>query len=257
MPTSATPQQGDIVTSEPPEPNYWAGAAATLFYVLAVFLISYVVIVAVAFLWFRDRVSDATNPINDGPLVALVTLIGNPVQIALCAAIARWRAGGGAAEYLGLTRFSLRDFLIGFLALAALTTAIDGTSYLVGIEVVPTFEVDTWTTARASGWLWPLLAAVVVVGPAGEEIMFRGFLFRSWVTPDRRGIIAVLLITLIWSGMHIQYDLFGISQVFLSGLVLGWIRWRSGSTALTSLLHMLVNLVATLETILKTGWSAT
>jgi membrane protease YdiL (CAAX protease family) len=257
MPTSATPQQGDIVARDPPKPNYWAGAVATLFYALAVFVFSYVVIVVVAFLWFRDRVSDTANAINDGPLLALVTLIGTPVQIALLFAIAHWRAGGGAAAYLGLTRFSLRDFLIGFVAIVALMTAIDGTSYLLGIEVVPTFEIDTWTTARASGWLVPLLAAVVVVGPVGEEVMFRGFLFRGWVTPDRRGVIAVLLITLIWSGMHIQYDLFGIAQVFLSGVVLGWIRWRSGSTALTSLLHMLVNLVATVETILKTGWSAT
>ena len=49
----------------------------------------------------------------------------------------------------------------------------------------------------------------------------------------------------------------GITQVFLTGLVLGWVRWRSGSTTLTSLLHMLVNLGATVETIIKMGWSAT
>jgi len=67
----------------------------------------------------------------------------------------------------------------------------------------------------------------------------------------------VLVITLIWSAMHIQYDLFGITQGFVTGLVLGWIRWRSGSTALTILLHMLVNLGATTEAILKVGWSAT
>jgi uncharacterized protein len=256
MSMPATPQQGDIVAGEPPKPSYWAGAAATLFYALGVFVLAQVVVIAVAFLWFFDRVSGTANPLNDGPLVALVTLIGNPVQIALLAAIAHWRANDGAGAYLGLTRFSLRDFLTGFLVLAALIGAIDGFSYLVGIEVVPTFQVDTWATARASGWLWPLLAAVIVVGPAGEEIMFRGFLFRGWVTPDRRGVIAVLVITLIWSAMHVQYDLFGITQVFLTGLVLGWIRWRSGSTALTSLLHILVNLGATIETVLRVGWSA-
>jgi len=258
MSTPATPQQGDIVAAGAPAPAYWGGAVATFFYALAAYAVAQVVVVAVAFLWFYDRVAVTANPLNDGPLVALVTLVGNPVQIALLAAIAHWRAGGsGASAYLGLTRFSLRDFLIGFVAIAALMIAVDGTSYLVGIEVVPTFEVDTWTTARASGWLWPLLAAVIVVGPAGEEILFRGFLFRGWVTPDRRGVIAVLFITLIWSAMHVQYDLFGITQVFLTGLVLGWMRWRSGSAALTSLLHMLVNLVATVETILKMGWSAT
>jgi len=255
MSTPAIPQQGDPVAGEPPKPGYWAGAVATLLYALAAFLIAQVVTVAVAFLWFHDRVSGTANPLNDGPLVALVTLIGNPVQIALLAAIAHWRSGEAAA-YLGLTSFRLRDFLIGILMLAALIAVVDGGSWLVGIEVVPTFEVDTWSTARASGWLWPLLAAVIIVGPVGEEILFRGFLFRGCVTPDRRGIGALLLITLIWSGMHIQYDLFGITQVFLTGLVLGWISWRSGSAALTTLLHMLVNLGATVETVIKMGWSA-
>jgi uncharacterized protein len=256
MPTDATPPQGKIVAREPLKPGYWAGAVATFLYAVGVFVLTQVAVIAIALLWFQDRVSGVANPLHNGPLVALVTLIGNPVQIALLAAIARWRAGRGTAAYLGLTGFSLRDFLIGFLALAALMAAIDGSSYLAGIEVVPSFEADTWTMARASGWLWPLLAAVIVVGPAGEEVMFRGFLFRGWVTPDRRGVVAVLLITLIWSAMHIQYDLFGITQVFLTGLVLGWMRWRSGSTMLTCLLHMLVNLGATVETIAKMGWSA-
>ena len=51
-----------------------------------------------------------------------------------------------------------------------------------------------------------------------------------------------------------QYDWFGIRQVFLTGLVLGWLRWLSGSTALTILLHMLVNLEATIETVASRQW---
>ena len=223
----------------------WAAAA---------FFTAQGVVTGIVLFWFRDLLLGSPNPMFNGPLVALVTLIGNPLQMGLLAAVAWWRSGGRAADYLGLRMFSLRDFLVGFLAIAALMVAIDGTSYLAGIEVVPTFEIDTWRTASAGDWLWPLIAAVVIVGPAGEEIMFRGFLFRGWVTPDWRGIVAVLVITLIWSSLHIQYDLFGITQVFLTGLVLGWIRWRSGSTLLTTILHMLVNLGATVETILRVGW---
>ncbi len=223
----------------------------------AVFIAAQLIVSGIVLLWFGHLLSDSANPMSNGPLVALVTLIGNSLQMALLAVVAQWRSGGSAADYLGLKGFSFRDFLVGFLVLAALIAVTDGTSYLVGIEVVPTFEVDTWTSARANVWRWPLLIAVVIVGPAGEEVLFRGFLFRGWVTPDWRGIIAVLVITLIWSLMHIQYDLFGITQVFVTGLVLGWIRWRSGSTALTILLHMLVNLGATTEAVLKVGWSAT
>ena len=38
-------------------------------------------------------------------------------------------------------------------------------------------------------------------------------------------------------------------QIFVIGLFLGWIRWRSGSLALTFLLHAMFNLEGTLETI--------
>ena len=55
----------------------------------------------------------------DGAQIALITLITNTVQIALLAAIVRWRAGVPAVDYLALTRFRLRDFLVGFLAIAA------------------------------------------------------------------------------------------------------------------------------------------
>jgi membrane protease YdiL (CAAX protease family) len=39
--------------------------------------------------------------------------------------------------------------------------------------------------------------------------------------------------------------------VLAIGLLLGWLRWRSGSTALTLLLHALVNLAATVEAMIK------
>jgi membrane protease YdiL (CAAX protease family) len=41
--------------------------------------------------------------------------------------------------------------------------------------------------------------------------------------------------------MHTQYELFFLTQIFVLGLLLGWIRWRSGSTLLTIMLHALVN----------------
>jgi uncharacterized protein len=38
-------------------------------------------------------------------------------------------------------------------------------------------------------------------------------------------------------------------QIFVVGLFLGWMRWRSGSLVLTFLLHALFNLEGTLETL--------
>jgi membrane protease YdiL (CAAX protease family) len=40
-------------------------------------------------------------------------------------------------------------------------------------------------------------------------------------------------------------------QIFVIGLFLGWMRWRSNSTLLTFLLHTLFNLEGTFETVLQ------
>jgi len=230
---------------------------ATLGWALFVFAIAQGVGAGVVIFWFSSMAPSSLAKIRyDGALVALVTLITNPIQIVLLAAVARWRTGGGVAEYLGLTRFSRQDLLLGLLAIAGLIGALDGISYLAGLDIVTPFQIEAFTTARSDGWLWPLVLAIVVVGPAGEEVLFRGFLFRGWVGPGARGVIAIVVIALVWAGMHVQYDWFGIGQVFLTGLVLGWLRWRSGSTLLTILLHVLVNLEGTLETLTAMEWAA-
>src|SRR5262249_13664533 len=152
-------------------------------------------------------------------------LITNPVLVALFAGIARWRTGINAAAYLGLTRFTLRDFLVGFLAIAVFAAAADLFNSLVGIDIVPPFQTDVFTSVGNTGWLIALVLAIVVVGPIGEEAMFRGFLFRGWVGPGLRGVVGIAVISLLWSLLHVQYALAQIAQIFLIGLILGWIRW--------------------------------
>jgi membrane protease YdiL (CAAX protease family) len=40
-------------------------------------------------------------------------------------------------------------------------------------------------------------------------------------------------------------------QIFVVGLFLGWVRWRSASTLLTFLLHALFNFEGTMETVVQ------
>jgi len=96
--------------------------------------------------------------------------------------------------------------------------------------------------------------AVVLVGPLGEEIMFRGFLYRGLVRVHDRPIWGILTISILWTALHVQYDWSGLLQVFLIGLLFGWVRWRSGSTTLTFVLHALMNLESAVETVIKVGW---
>ena len=61
---------------------------------------------------------------------------------------------------------------------------------------------------------------------------------------------AIVVISVLWAALHIQYDWAGMLQIFVIGLFLGFVRWRSGSTLLTFVLHALFNLEGTMETVL-------
>ena len=252
-PEPATPAPGAGVAT-PDAETLWLGALATFGWALLIFAIGQAAGTAtVAIINLANGMPALLVTGYDGMLVALLTLVTNPVQVALFAGVARWRTGNDPLAYLGLTRFTAADFWVGFVAIVALAAAINIFSRLAGLDTVSSFETDIFTSSRAEGWLAALLLAIVVVGPIGEEVMFRGFLFRGWVWPGSgwHGALAIVVITVLWSAMHIQYDWFGISQVFLTGLVLGWIRWRSGSCLLTIVLHMLVNLESTIEAMVR------
>jgi membrane protease YdiL (CAAX protease family) len=96
--------------------------------------------------------------------------------------------------------------------------------------------------------------AVTVVAPITEEIAFRGFLFRG-LSSTWLGVAGTMVLTSVaWAAMHVQYDWVTLGQIFLIGLLLGWLRWASGSTLLTILLHMLANLAATIQAAIKVEW---
>lgn len=247
--SAAAAEQGARPPARPISPDAATGWA------ILVFVIAQAIGATVVLTWYSGKAPTSSSPMyHDGTLVALVTLVTNPALVGLFWGVVRYH-GLDAREFLGLSRFTLRNFLIGVLAIATLAASLYLVASLAKLDLVPRFQTDTFTSARRDGWLVPLLMAVVLVGPIGEEIMFRGFLYRGWVRPGFV-VTPVIMLTLLWSGMHMQYDWFGISQVFLTGLVLAWLRWLSGSTALTIALHMLVNLEATVETVVKVSWAA-
>ena len=145
---------------------------------------------------------------------------------------------------------------VGIVGLVALIAVFDASLFFSGHAVVTSFQMQSYTTAAAEGWLLPMALAAIIVAPAGEEIMFRGFLFRGWARSDRSAWPAIIVISLLWAGLHIQYDWTGILQIFVIGLFLGWLRWRSGSMLLTFLLHALFNLEGTFETLVQVHWLA-
>jgi hypothetical protein len=85
---------------------------------------------------------------------------------------------------------------------------------------------------------------VAVLAPIVEELVFRGFLYRG-LAASRLGIVGAIFVTaLLWTGLHIDRTWLGFAELFFSGLLLGWLRWRSDSTVTTIAVHGLNNTIA-------------
>jgi membrane protease YdiL (CAAX protease family) len=226
--------------------GYWA----TLGWAVLAFVAGQFIALAIL-LWFRfsDLGSLLTAPF-DGAMVTLFILIANPITIAIIM-VAVALARTAPADYLALRLPPARDLRTGLVCLVALIALGDALLYFSGYPLVTPFQLQSYTTAAAEGWLPAMLAGAIIVAPAGEEVLFRGFLFRGWARSDRSTWPAIVVISLLWSALHVQYDWTGLLQIFIIGLFLGWMRWRSGSLLLTFLLHALFNLEGTLETVLQ------
>jgi uncharacterized protein len=190
---------------------------------------------------------------RDGFVLAVVTIAAAPGWIAVSALAARQR-GWSVRGYLALIAPGRGEIAFAIACFAALLVALDLISYGLGRDVVPRFMVDAYTSARNSGSLVLFLVAIVIVAPVAEEITFRGFLFRG-LSASFLGVPGTIVVTsAAWAVLHIQYDLFNVAQILLIGLLLGWLRWASGSTVLTIALHALANLVACIQAAIVVEW---
>lgn len=231
-------------TAKPP----W-GYFGTFAWTLVAFVVGQAVSLAVLALWRQGDLAAMLATPYDGITVTLVILVSNPIAIAIIALAVRMKRWS-IAEYLALVwpdRAVAWRFLGGLIVLIAVC---DAALYLSGHPLVTPFQLESYSSAMAEGWLAPLWFGAVIVAPAGEEVLFRGFMYRGWARSERHVWPAIVAISVLWALLHVQYDWAGMLQIFIVGLFLGWARWRSGSTLLTFGLHALFNVEGTIETVL-------
>jgi membrane protease YdiL (CAAX protease family) len=234
------------------ESKPWGRAATFALAVLALLIGQFVALFALTF-WYGQGLGHLPDFSGDGLAITLVITVSTPVQVGLLALFAT-RTGASAADYLGLKWPSRGEFLFGLAATVTLIVVANLVSWLLGHNLVTPFQTDIYTTASAAGWLLWLLIAVIILTPIGEEILFRGFLFRGWLRNPGDARAVIVATALLWAIIHVQYDWFVIAQIFAFGLLLGWLRWASGSVILTILLHALINAEGMLETVLSQKW---
>jgi hypothetical protein len=236
--------------------GFWATLGWTALW-LAAFLGTgtAICLVAVVVLAATGQVSDVVQEADalaaNGLLLGLVAVAQVPIMVGLTALLAWIRMP--VSEYLGLRWPGYRQTAVGLVALLVLMVGQDVLSWSLGRPIVAEFMLTAYRTAV---FLPVLVVALLVAAPVVEEVFFRGFMYKGLAASKVGPAGAILITSLVWAAIHLQYDVYGMGLIFTMGVLLGLVRWRTKSVILPILLHGMINAVATVQTVVVAeGWA--
>jgi membrane protease YdiL (CAAX protease family) len=87
-----------------------------------------------------------------------------------------------------------------------------------------------------------LFIAVAVIAPLGEELLFRGFL-QQILEKHWKDITRAILVTSLFFAM-IHMNPYWFVQIYILGIVLGFLAWKTGSVIPPLILHSINNTMA-------------
>ena len=247
-----------------PQPNIW-GAWASFGLGLAIVVLALIVseaLVQIGFLIAKmtanpqiDTTEYLENIPSNGLVLSLSSIASFVSGMGLIFLFVRLKGNNNFIDYLGLRLINWKIALYGFafflLAFFMDTAFAVFYKYLIGPSnnaENSSFMIDAYSSA---GWLPLLWIAIAVLTPIFEESLFRGFLFAG-LQRSQLGVAGAIIITsLTWALLHMQYNLFGMLSILLLGIVLGFARYKTGSLWTPIIVHILWNLVALLGTALS------
>lgn len=152
---------------------------------------------------------------------------------------------------LGLRRFNVWSTLPWIVVLMLLIIGVNA-AYTFAVQVLNLkLQTNDQVLLQYSQYepltTYAILAGSVVIAPFCEEIFFRGFVFAGLLR-DLSPFWAVIVSAALFAVAHADPGSF--VPLFAIGLCLGLLRWRTGSTWAGISLHMLNNLLASVDLIL-------
>jgi len=113
--------------------------------------------------------------------------------------------------------------------------------YCVMHESMPLQSTQLLVGKTKHDSIWLAYLTVALIFPAAEEVMFRGYLFDA-LRKRYSGKVTVVVTAFAFSLMHFQV-LYAL-PLFGGGLILGWVKLKTGSLRLPLLLHGMNNALA-------------
>ncbi|EKD48005.1 MAG: Transmembrane CAAX amino protease family protein [uncultured bacterium] len=158
-----------------------------------------------------------------------------------------WLRGNISREDFGFKKIKFKDILkfaaIGYASYFIIAMAIAQIGYSWGIEI-PGFqqqESHIPLTGERAGSAITVITIITFLGPIMEEVFFRGFLFNTMLKhwPVK---LSFLLSALIFAAIHLEFR--SMIPLFLIGLVLNWMFYRTKSLYPGIFFHIINNAIA-------------
>jgi membrane protease YdiL (CAAX protease family) len=186
----------------------------------------------------------------NGFVISVTSCITSPLCIGLIVLFVWLRQGPSVKRYLGLNAIAPRSMFmwLGIVTLFALTS--DVITRLLGRPVVPEFMVHVYETASVAPLLW---IALIVAAPLFEEVFFRGFLFEGFQHSKLGPIGTILLTSLGWTVLHLQYGAYELGTIFVLGIFFGVARLQTRSIYPPLAMHAIFNFFAMVQLVTSFG----
>jgi membrane protease YdiL (CAAX protease family) len=172
-----------------------------------------------------EQVTNVGDMVDDSAGLPLVVLVPSTLGQQLAQGgwpllVSRWKGLGPVADWR--LRFSPTDLVIGLLtammALGLVAVMSSAVGAVVGLGDQSEAE-NTQFLSDATGtvWIYPLLAAVVIIAPVVEELFFRGLVLRA--IEKRAGpVVAVIGSTLAFTLPHFNGSTAAGTAVLLASI---------------------------------------
>ncbi|MEO8158595.1 MAG: CPBP family intramembrane glutamic endopeptidase [Betaproteobacteria bacterium] len=181
---------------------------------------------------------------NNGFVLSVVTIATTLVCLPLVAGIAGLKKGSRIRDYFALRPVPAGSLMRWLGILIVFLVLSDAVTALLGKSVVPEFMSTAYNSSHPRWLLW---LALVVAAPLLEETFFRGFLFKGLASSFIGPVGTIALTSALWAAIHVQYDLYGITTIYLLGALLGLARFLTRSLSVPLTLHATANFLACVE----------
>ncbi len=181
-----------------------------------------------------------------GPIVYLLLWAISPIVLVVAVLVRHL----SVPSYMGWTVPSLSDVIVAVGAalvvcfgFGVLFYVASGGTSIVGVNIDNAYRHYLGAGGTPSRYLLNDYQAYVYA-PIVEETVFRGFLWRGLAASRLGNRGAWLLTSVLFTASHaLDYtDPGGLMDVAAGGLILGLVRWRTGSTTASMITHSLYNL---------------